>query len=210
MHRGKSRSEHAHAWAARYRAEPLGEAQQAAEGRSRHGKCAVDWTLDFTTTPAPSPATHAASPSRPHPTLSRPILRMYSPRPRVLHRTYTIPRSSTTHRHQLDCRIHEPDARLKALANCCIVADTGLVTALPLPPTACRTQKRARCPLGRPTRPLIREEAGAREGSRIFGPQLSLLARSSTRNIVRADLRRCRRASSRLGRGLWVQAHRGE
>ena len=35
MHRGESRSEHAHAWAARYRAEPIGEAQQAAEGRSR-------------------------------------------------------------------------------------------------------------------------------------------------------------------------------
>ena len=84
MHRGKSRSEHAHAWAARYRAEPPGEARQAAEGQTRYRKCTVEWTLDFTTTPAPSsPATHAASASRPRPTLSRPILRIYPPRPKV-------------------------------------------------------------------------------------------------------------------------------
>ena len=101
--------------------------------RSRHGKCTVEWNLDFTTTAAPSPATHAASASRPHPTLSRPILRMYSPRPGVPDRTYT------SHHHQrldrqLDCRINGPDARLKALANCCFVARAVAVIWLPLRP----------------------------------------------------------------------------
>jgi hypothetical protein len=79
----------------RYRADPLGGAQRAAEGLSRYGGCAVEWTLDFTTTPAAT-RTDAAAPARPHPRLSRPILRMYPPRPRVLDRTYTVLRSSTT------------------------------------------------------------------------------------------------------------------
>jgi hypothetical protein len=65
---------------------PSPSAKPGTEGRSRYGKCAVEWALDFTPRPAPSPATHAAPASRPHPMLSRPIMRMYSPRPTVLDR----------------------------------------------------------------------------------------------------------------------------
>jgi hypothetical protein len=88
--------------------------------------------MDCTTAPASSPAAQAASASRPHPTLLRPILRMYSPRPRVPDGTYAIPASSRADRRQLDCRINRADARLKALANRCIVAQTALLARLPL------------------------------------------------------------------------------
>ena len=47
------------------------------------------------------------------------------------------------------------------------VAAAAANRRLPLPPTACGTQKRARRPLGRPTRPLIRESgSGARRAVR--------------------------------------------